>query len=116
MSSDFRGGTLAGNSPGGCDTNPGGKIKAGVSGSFSGTFSITVTGGTFNPNGACVLDSGPAPHAVQCNTGAWITGFFGSGATFAIPHFSFTYNSGNTSLILNHWVNADTGNIGDISS
>ena len=101
--------TIAGDSPSGCDVNspdPGGQIKAGVSGTFNGTLTIVVIG-TFDPNGSC---SSP------CTTATWVAAFFGSSATYTIPAFSFQYNASAKGLTFHQWTNANTGNIGDIAS
>ena len=105
--------TLAGSSPGACNTAPGGTatVKEGISGTFHGTFTIIVTGGIFNPGGAC--DRNPDG---LCTTAGWVSGFFGAAATYEIPKFSFTYNASGQGLILHQWINADTGNTGDIAS
>jgi hypothetical protein len=106
--------TYAGDSPAGCDTNPGGQIKAGVSGKFSGSFDMSVSNGTFNPNGSCVLTTYDGWS--QCDTAGWVEGFFGPAATYSVGAFSFDYKASGQGLIYSHWINADTGNSGDISS
>lgn len=108
--------TYEGDSPAGCDTNPGGQIKSGVSGKFSGQLTMTVTPGTggFNPNGSC--DMTPYGDWSQCDTAGWVTGFFGAGATYSVGAFHFDYKASGQGLIYGHWINADTGNSGDIAS
>src|SRR5262245_6248498 len=54
--------TQAGASPGGCDTNPGGTVEAGVRGKMHGTFVMVVSGGVFNPLAVCT--------AANCGTTA----------------------------------------------
>src|SRR5262249_59900244 len=44
--------TVAGPSPGGCDTNPGGTVQAGVTGKLEGSFVILVSGGSLDANTA----------------------------------------------------------------
>ena len=104
--------TFAGSSPGACNAGPGGTatVMEGIAGTFKGSFTITVTGGTFDPNGVCVKTDG------MCTTAGWVSGFFGGAATYDIPVFSFTYKAVGQGLIYNQWTNADTGNIGDIAS
>ena len=99
--------TNAGFSPGGCDTNPGGTVAAGLTGKLEGSFTIIVSGGTFNPNASC---------ATGCDT---TTGFvktvYGPGAFVSdIPTFLFHYNANNNG----DWKNASAdrgGNHGDIT-
>ncbi len=107
--------TIAGNSPGGCEVNSpdlGGQIKAGVTGSFNGTYNIVVTLGTFNPSGTCLTD--------PCTTASWVAGFFGPLATYDVPTFSFQYNAPAKGLTFHQWTNASIatfgGNFGDIAS
>jgi hypothetical protein len=105
--------TFDGASPGnGC----GGQIhiKEGVNGTFSGRFVMSVSGGTFDPNGACVKHQYEG--WMQCDTAGWVEGFFGPSATYSVDQYSFTYNASGQGLIAGHWVNADTGNSGDIAS
>jgi hypothetical protein len=109
--------THAGTSPESCGTTPtNGHIKAGVSGTFGGSFTIIVApGATFNPNGSCTLDS-----EGECTTNTWIVGFFGSGAGGAghnVTKFNLKYvASAKVATVANKWTNADTGDIGDIAS
>ncbi len=106
--------TYAGNSPGGCETGLGDTVPEGVTGSFHGTFGITVTDGTFNPNGTCELTAYTEGGWSQCDTAGWVHGFFGNTATYEVGVFHFTYNAAGQGLTYHTWTNADTGNIGDI--
>jgi hypothetical protein len=104
--------TVAGKSPGACETGTdnGRTISAGVSGTFSGTLDIVVTNGTLNKNATCVD---------PCTTATWVTAFFGGSATatYTTPHFSFQYKADrHQDLTSSQWINADTGNSGDIAS
>lgn len=111
--------TYAGVSPGNCETGPGDTLTEGVQGTFSGTFTITVTGGVFDSNGSCETSAyagGPPDGWTQCDTAGWIHGFFGNGATYSIPHFNFVYKAQNQGLTYHQWTNADTGNLGDIGT
>jgi hypothetical protein len=103
--------TIDGRSPGACDdsdgvVNPLGLIKGGVSGTFSGTLNIVVTG-TFDPNGSC---------GDPCTTDGWVAGFFGATATYETLAFSFTYKAQRQGLIYHQWTNSSAGNSGDIAS
>jgi hypothetical protein len=104
--------TIAGQSPGACDTNPGGTVSGGINGSFQGYFLITVSNATFTPNATCDTST--------CGTTAdFISTVFGSAATYDVTTFLFNYNSPDQSLALHHWKNASAdrgGNVGDISN
>jgi hypothetical protein len=111
--------TYAGSSPGACDTNPGGQIREGVTGKFVGFFNMSISNGTFNPNGACDKTVNTYPGWQQCDTAGWVKGFFGPSATFTVDTFKFNYSASGQGLSNNSWQNADAtngGNIGDISS
>lgn len=113
--------TLAGASPGKCDTTGrhGTTVKAGVKGKFSGYLRGTITGGTFNKNATCTVDCG--------FTDVFISTFFGSGATFtcfegyAGCKFNFQYSSPDRSLRFHHWQDRGTNGtteefVGDIAN
>jgi hypothetical protein len=91
-------------------------VKEGVSGTFNGTFTMSVTPGTggFNPGGSCEKTTYDGWE--QCDTAGWVHGFFGNDASYDIPHFSFKYKASGQGLVANAWTNADTGNAGDIAS
>lgn len=101
--------TVAGASPGGCEAQSehGLLVAGGISGSFHGFISGTVTGGTFNPDATC-------PDV--CNGDAFVAAFFGPGATWSGNTFSFQYEAQGGGLLFRRWTNADTGNIGDIAT
>lgn len=106
--------TVAGQSPQACDLNnpTGATVKEGVTGTMHGTFGIVVSNGTFDPSGSCVRASDG-----QCTTAGWVEGFFGTNATYDVPTFSFVYKAApSQGLTSSQWTNADTGNLGDISS
>src|SRR5262247_2779348 len=69
--------TVAGASPGGCETNPGGVVAAGVTGKMQGSFNIVVSGGTFNPTAVCDASCG--------TTAGFIAKVFGTTANYDIP-------------------------------
>lgn len=102
--------TIAGPSPGACESAPGNGhiVAAGITGKLQGEFTITVTGGTYNPNASCT------PLTCQ-NTADVIATFFGAGTTTTVNTFELHYSSGNTG----EWKNASAnrgGNHGDIYS
>ena len=113
--------TLAGQSPGACDTTGkhGQLVKAGVHGKFRGYLSGTVSGGTFNANATC---------AAACigDTTAFIAAFF-PGGTFTCSQgyagckFNFEYSSPDKSLVFHHWQDKGTNGVteqftGDIAN
>jgi hypothetical protein len=102
--------TVAGFSPGGCETGSdhGQLVSADVRGSFHGFISGTVTGGTYNPNATC-----PDP----CNGDTFVAAFFGPEATWNVTNdWSFTYEAQGGGLVFRRWTNAGSGNVGDIAT
>ena len=102
--------TVAGPSPGGCETGSahGLVVDGGIRGSFHGFLSGPVTGGTFNPNATC-----PNP----CNGTTFVAAFFGPSAVWNITtDWSFTYEGQGGRLTFRRWVNAGSGNLGDIAT
>jgi len=103
--------TVAGSSPGACESGPdsGGTIGDGVTGSFSGNFMIVVSNGHFDPSATC--ESG-------CDTTAdFVATVYGPAATYDIPSFGFTYHANGPDLVQREWHNASAdqgGNFGDI--
>lgn len=106
---DFKNGTfvtVAGNSPGGCETNPGGTVADGVTGKMHGSFTIVVSGGVYDPDADC---------SAGCDTTAgFVATVFGESATYSVPSFIFHYSAGPNG----QWKNASPdygGNNGDIT-
>lgn len=98
--------TIAGPSAGGCDTNPGGTVGDGIIGKMQGSFTIIVTGGTYNPSATCESGCG--------TTAGFVSTVFGGAATYDVPSFIFNYNAGK----FGQWKNASAdygGNHGDIT-
>jgi hypothetical protein len=56
------------------------------------------------------------PGWTQSDTAGWVTGFFGAGATYAVGAYHFKYKASGQGLVSTQWINADTGNTGDIAS
>jgi hypothetical protein len=110
--------TLAGPSPGGCDTNPGGTIVAGKTGSMHGYFIIDL------PTGTTQMSNSPYCDAVamtndNCDTFTFISTHFSSGGVYTIPTFFFHYAAGDQGLLYHEWKNASAdrgGNNGDIAN
>ena len=91
--------TIGGPSPGGCETNPGGIVADGLTGKMDGSFTIIVTGGTFNAAGTC---------PTVCTTKGFIAAVYGT-ATYEIPTYLFHYNANNNG----DWKNASADRGGD---
>jgi hypothetical protein len=113
--------TLAGMSPGKCDTTGrhGLLVNAGIHGKFRGYLTGTVSGGTFNPNATC---------NATCigDTTAFIAARF-PGGTFTCSQgyagckFNFEYSSPNKTLKFHHWQDKGTNGVteqftGDIAN
>jgi hypothetical protein len=97
--------TLAGSSPGGCGTNPGGTVSAGVTGKMQGSFTLLVSNGTYNSSATC---------STLCYTSEFVAAFFGAGATYEVTSFDIHYNAKKHGT----WKNASAdkgGNSGDIT-
>jgi hypothetical protein len=97
--------TLAGPSPGGCDTNPGGTLSGTVTGKMHGSFSLVVSGGTYNSGASCAL---------PCYTSEFVAAFFGAGATYNVTSYDLHYSARHHGV----WKNASAdkgGNSGDIT-
>lgn len=113
--------TIEGPSPGACETNPGGTLKAGVTGSMHGYFIISLPPGTAQTSydASCVAGLPLAP----CTTTDFIDTHFtpacyGAGLCSATTFFDH-YVSTDQSLIEHEWKNASPdrgGNSGDIAN
>jgi hypothetical protein len=102
--------TIAGKSPGACDTTGrhGQTIRAGVTGRMGGFLRGKVTGGTFNRNATC---TGP-----DCGfTDVFLTTFFGPAAKFSCFEnspdckFNFNYVAPRQQLLFRHWQDKGKG-------
>jgi hypothetical protein len=102
--------TLAGVSPGACDTTgePGKTIRAGVQGFLVGFIRGTVTGGTFDKKATC---TGP-----DCGfTDVFLKTFFGPNAQFSCNtnssdcKFNFNYVAPRQELLFRHWQDKGKG-------
>ena len=102
--------TLAGKSPGACDTTGthGQTVKAGVQGRVRGFLRGTVTGGTFDKNATCT--------AADCGERAvFLKAFFGPAAQFSCDtnsadcKFNYTYKAKKQGLLFHHWQDKGTG-------
>jgi hypothetical protein len=92
-------------SPGNCPANHsrhGHTVLPGKVGTLKGYLKGTVTGGTFDPNGACA--------ATPCTQAMFIAAFFGPAATFSCRtnstdcKFKYDYHAKkNQGLLFRHW-------------
>ena len=107
--------TYAGPSPASCDTGPGDTIKAGVTGKFSGTFTMSVVGPVrFNPNGSCDMTHVRRLDAVRHRRlGHRVLRRRRDLQRRPVP---LRVPRGGQGLDYHDWTNADTGNIGDIGN
>jgi hypothetical protein len=102
--------TLAGVSPGACDTtgDHGHTVRAGVQGRLIGFIRGTVTGGTFDKNATC---TGP-----ECGfRDVFLKTFFGPTAQYSCDtnssdcKFNFIYGARDQGLLFHHWQDKGTG-------
>jgi len=107
--------TLAGQSPGACETTGkhGAMVLAGVQGKFRGYLVGTVTAASFNPNAVC------APGADCSSRTGFIATYFAAGATYSCDQgadckFNYNYTAsakpaGQKKLLLRHWQDKGKG-------
>ncbi len=102
--------TLAGQSPGACDTTGahGQTVKAGVQGRLKGYLRGTVTGGTFDKNATCTgADCG--------NTDVFLKTHFGPTAQLSCftnstdCKFNYKYHAKKQGLLFSHWQDKGKG-------
>jgi hypothetical protein len=98
--------TIAGPSPMSCETGNSNTVAGNVSGKWQGSYSMKVSGGTYT--GGTVSCPG------QCTTSAFVAAAFGGSATYTLQDWAFEYWT--TSGCVKDWVNAITGNGGDIAT
>jgi hypothetical protein len=107
--------TLAGPSPGSCDTTGkhGATVLAGIQGKFRGYLVGTVTAASFNPNAVC------APGADCSSRTGFIATYFAAGATYSCDQgadckFNYNYTAsakqaGQKKLLFRHWQDKGKG-------
>lgn len=95
------------------NTYPTHLLREGVSGSFTGTFTIIVASGDYVSSQGCgQLISGNSTDD-GCTTATWMSRAF-PGATYTVPVYSLTYKAIGTNLLGSTWTDANTGDSGDI--
>jgi hypothetical protein len=96
--------SLAGQSPGACapDTTGGTTIVKNVVGHLTGSYKFYVTGGTFNPAGAC--DTTCETAAANVDYGPFVTAYFGGGAqwTAAVNDIVSKWHATSANSVLTH--------------
>jgi hypothetical protein len=92
--------TIAGQSPGACETasSHGSLVSAGISGGISGSADFTVNSATYNPHG-CDAD----PSVCSTRTGFVNAVFPGAGGNMTFTAFNFEYSSVDQSLAYRKW-------------
>jgi hypothetical protein len=114
--------TMAGPSPGACETNPGGTVVAGVTGSMHGYFIVPLPPGEVqtstdpscvagNPNAPCTTTGFIDSHFTPC--------YFGGTGTCPVTTFFDHYIAVDQGLLYHEWKNASAdrgGNNGDIAN
>lgn len=106
--------TVAGNSPGAA-YDIGGTVGAGVTGTFEGGY-IAQFDGTFSPILKTKGNIGTFDYncdlAYNCpGFFDWVSAYFTGNTFFNLPYWAWNYHAGNNGS----WVNAITGNSGDIT-
>ena len=106
--------TIAGKSPGACDTTGkhGALVNVGINGKFRGYLRGTVSNGTLNPTATCAA-------ACVGDTAVFISTLFGPGAKFTCSlgyagcKFNFEYSSPDKSLVFHHWQDKGTNGVSE---
>lgn len=106
--------TKAGPSPAGTGT-----IAAGIAGTLQGGYRSTVFTGTLNSTPAYPTGGNIGTFDYKCDASFncpgrvdWVSAYFGSSSGFDLAWWGWIYHGGNNST----WVNASTGNQGDITN
>ena len=104
--------TIQGPSPESCEAGSGNQVSANVKGSFHGFEVIKVSGGTYNPGNAATCSASPTP----CSTTDFVNSAFPGNTGFSVSDFWFKYTTFNAAACEDTWINAATGNAGDIAT
>ncbi len=118
----------SGDSPGKCDSpdNASNQLKEGVTGTFKGSFTITVQPGfSYVGVGGCgtladwPVGAGQGSTPGDCTTGGWIQAHFPGavyGSTATVTSYSITYKAKGQGLTVFTWTNSNAGDSGDIAN
>jgi hypothetical protein len=101
--------TIEGPSPESCQAGTSNTVSANLMGAFHGSEVIKVVGGTYSPTGAAAWNG-------TGGTAGFITAAFGVSATGQVSDFYFKYTTTNSTACRKKWINAATGNSGDIAT
>jgi hypothetical protein len=102
--------TIQGPSPESCEAGTSNQVSANLKGRFGGSEVIKVSGGTFTA--PATVDCG----GVDCTTASFIAAAFGGAATYSVSDYEFEYTTRNPTACANDWVDAATGDGGDIAT
>jgi hypothetical protein len=110
--------TNAGPSPGGCETNVGGMLVAGKTGSMHGYFIVTNVGPPTSNSPSCDASN---PSSTDCSTATFINTHFAPcyPVTCTVTTYFDHYAAGDQKLVYHEWKNASAdrgGNNGDIAN
>jgi hypothetical protein len=110
--------TNAGPSPGGCETNVGGMLVAGKTGSMHGYFIVTNVGPPTSNSPSCDANN---PSSTDCSTATFINTHFAPcyPVTCTVTTYFDHYAAGDQKLVYHEWKNASAdrgGDDGDIAS
>ena len=106
--------TLQGVSPESCEAGNSNQVSGHVKGSFHGFEVIKVHGGTYDQAGAAACSAAATPGT--CTTAEFIDSAYPGNTGYDVRDFWFTYHTGNAAACENTWINAATGNAGDIAT
>jgi hypothetical protein len=84
-------------------------VSANVKGTMKGNESLKVVNGTYSASGAASWDG-------TGGTAGFVTAAFGASATGNVVDYWFKYHTPNAAACANTWVNAATGDAGDIAT
>lgn len=113
--------TNGGPSPGGCETNTGGTVVAGVTGSMHGYFDISIPAGETETSSSPFCNAAISTNA-NCDTATFINTHFTPAcypAPCTVGTFFFHYTAGDQNLLFHEWKNASPdrgGDDGDIAN
>jgi hypothetical protein len=106
--------TVQGASPESCQAGNTSQVSSGLKGTFTGSEVIKVSGGSYDAVGAGNCSAAANPPA--CTTAEFIDSAFPGNSGYAVSDFYFQYHTANLLACANTWINAATGNAGDIAT
>jgi hypothetical protein len=106
--------TFQGPSPQSCADSNSNRVSANLHGSFHGFEVIQVSGGTYDQAAAGSCSAAGSPPT--CTTADFINSAFPGNSGYTSSDYWFTYKTGNSLACANHWIDAATGDSGDIAT